>query len=162
MGVIALADATAEHLARQCRFQLAANQSLELASAEFGLVAFFREVIDQRPIERQRHPLARGIAGHAIELQADDVADLLPAQRMEDDELVDAVEELGAEVPAQHVHHLCLGLLVLLAGRSARLQPALNDVGSQVGGGNDGVGEVHHAPLAVGEPPVVEHLQQDV
>ena len=28
--------------------------------------------------------------------------------------------------------------------------------------GDDGIGEVHHAPLAVGQAAVVEHLQEDV
>src|SRR5690606_24010264 len=93
--VIALADAATQHLTRQSRFQLAADQPLELTRAELGLVAFLREVIDQGLIEGQRHALAGGVAGHTIELQADDMADLLLAQRMEDDDLVDAVEELG-------------------------------------------------------------------
>ncbi|KAG0751077.1 hypothetical protein G6F24_014663 [Rhizopus arrhizus] len=82
---------------------------------------------------------------------------------MEDDDLVDAVEELGAEVSAQHVHHLGLGLLVFLAGGATGLQPTLDDVRAQVrGGDDDGIGEIHHPALAVGEPPVVEYLQQDV
>ncbi len=95
-GVIALADAATEHLARQRSFQLAADQALEFTRTELGPVAFFREMVDQRLIESERHALAGGAARHAIELQADDVADLLLAQRMEDDDLVDAVEELRA------------------------------------------------------------------
>lgn len=50
-GVIALADAAAEHLARQRSFQLAADQALEFTRTELGLVAFFREMVDQRLIE---------------------------------------------------------------------------------------------------------------
>ena len=97
-GVIALADAAAEHLARQRSFQLAADQALEFTRTELGLVAFFREMVDQRLIESERHA-AGGAARHAIELQADDVADLLLAQRMEDDDLVDAVENSGRKWP---------------------------------------------------------------
>ena len=161
--MITLADTATQHLARQRGFQLAADQPLELTRAELGLVAFLREVVDQGLIEGQRHALAGGVAGHTIKLQADDMADLLLAQRMEDDDLVDAVDELGAEVSAQHVHHLGLGLLVFLAGGATGLQPTLDDVRAQVrGGDDDGIGEIHHPALAVGEPPVVEHLQQDV
>ncbi len=161
--MIALADAATEHLARQRSFQLAADQALEFTRTELGFVAFFREMVDQRLIESERHALAGGAARHAIELQADDVADLLLTQRMEDDDLVDAVEELGPEVAAQHVHDLGLGLFVLLVGRPTRLQPSLDDVRTQVGrGDDDGVGEIHHPALAVGEATVVEHLQQDV
>src|SRR5690606_32121670 len=101
-GVIALADTATQHLARQRGLQLAADQPLELARAEFRLVAFLREVVDQRLIEGERHALAGGVAGHTIELQADDMADLFLAQRVEDDDFVDAVDELGAEVSAQH------------------------------------------------------------
>ncbi len=54
-GVIALADAAAEHLARQRSFQLAADQALEFTRTELGLVAFFREMVDQRLIESERH-----------------------------------------------------------------------------------------------------------
>ena len=111
-GVIALANAAAEHLARQRRFQFAADQALEFTRTELRLVAFFRKMVDQRLIEGEHHALAGGVAGHTIELQADDMADLLLAQRMEDDDLVDAVEELGAEVSAQHVHHLELGFRI--------------------------------------------------
>ncbi len=146
--MIALANAAAEHLARQRRFQFAADQALEFTRTELRLVAFFREMVDQRLIEGERHALAGGVAGHTIELQADDMADLLLAQRMEDDDLVDAVEELGAEVSAQHVHHLELGLLVFLAGGVTGLQPTLDDVRAQVrGGDDDGIGEIHHPPL---------------
>ncbi len=42
-------------------------------------------------------------------------------------------------------------------------QPSLDDVRTQVGrSDDDGVGEIHHPALAVGEATVVEHLQQDV
>ncbi len=54
-GVIALADAATEHLARQRSFQLAADQALEFTRTELGLVAFFREMVDQRLIESERH-----------------------------------------------------------------------------------------------------------
>ena len=49
------ADAAAEHLARQRSFQLAADQALEFTRTELGLVAFFREMVDQRLIESERH-----------------------------------------------------------------------------------------------------------
>ncbi len=60
-------------------------------------------------------------------------------ERLEDDDLVDPVQELGPEVLAH------------LLGRA--------DVR---GHDQDGVAEVDRAALAVGQPAVVEHLQQDV
>src|SRR5882724_8277576 len=90
-----------------------------------------------------------------LELDVDDTLDLLPAERREDHDLVDPVEELRTQRVAQLLHqerpHL-LGLLVLP-----------EDMAAEVGGhDHDGVAEVHRAALAVGEPPVVEHLQQHV
>ncbi len=56
-----------------------------------------------------------------------------------------------------------LASALFLAGCATGLQPTLDDVRAQVrGGDDDGIGEIHHPALAVGEPPVVEHLQQDV
>src|SRR5690606_40831658 len=73
------------------------------------------------------------------------MAELFLAQRVKDDDFVDAVDELGAEVSAQHVHHLGLGLLVFFAGGATGLQPTLDDVRAQVrGGDDDGIGEIHH------------------
>ncbi len=63
-GVIALANAAAEHLARQRRFQFAADQALEFTRTELRLVAFFREMVDQRLIEGERHARWRRCGPH--------------------------------------------------------------------------------------------------
>src|SRR5690606_8613586 len=76
----------------------------------------------ERRQKRGPYPLAGRVARHALELQADNMANLLLAQGVEYDDLIDAIEKLGAEVPAQHVHHLGLGLFVLLTCGTARLQ----------------------------------------
>jgi hypothetical protein len=47
-----------------------------------------------------------------------DGADLFPAQRMEHDDLVHAVDELGAEVLGDDVHYGAFHLRVSLLGRS--------------------------------------------
>ena len=73
----------------------------------------------------------------SAELDADDGEQVLAPERAEADDLVDAVDELGLE--------------------------GVERVAPQVGGHDQhGVGEVDRAALAVGEAPVVEHLQQDV
>src|SRR5439155_26683475 len=73
------------------------------------------------------------------ELKLDDLGDLIPREQLELDDLVDAVQELRPEAIAK------------LVGAA--------DVG---GHDQDRVAEVDRAALAVGEPPVVEHLEQHV
>ena len=91
------------------------------------------------------------------ELQVDDAPDLGLGERVEDHDVVDAVQELGAEVLPQLLRHLRLGRRPLPA---AVLQ---DEVAPDVRRHHDhAVAEVDRAALAVGEAPVVEDLQQDV
>ena len=77
---------------------------------------------------------------------------------MEDHDVVDAVDELGPEALLHDLHHRALHLRVVLLARVL-----LDDLRAEVGRHDDhGVAEVDRAPLAVGETPVVEHLQQHV
>ena len=84
--------------------------------------------------------------------------DLVHAQRMEDDRLVDPVEELGKERGREHVLDLAPHRgLVAGSGQVG------DDLAAQVRGhDDDGVAEIDGPPLAVGQPAVVEHLEQDV
>jgi len=59
----------------------------------------------------------------------------------------------------QHVHQLVLQPLVVLAAARGLLDEVGADVRRH---DDDGVAEVDRAALAVGEPPVVEHLQESV
>ena len=80
---------------------------------------------------------------------------------MEDDDLIDPVEELGAEVRPKQVGHLALHCLVcLVAGPAAR---GGNRRAPDVAGhDHDAVLEVHRATLAVCQAAVVEHLEQHI
>ena len=82
--------------------------------------------------------------GHAHDqpgdLEVDDLAQLLARERVELDDVVEPVDELGLE-------------------RQLRAVPAARDVR---GHDQDGVLEVHRAALAVGQAAVVHHLQQHV
>ena len=71
------------------RSSRAPNSGRNPAAARCSISGFVDLEIDALPM--------RG-ALHALELQIDDVADLLPVERVEDDDLVDAVEELGPEM----------------------------------------------------------------
>src|SRR5690606_18833955 len=114
--------------------------------AEFGAEADRAEVIHHAHIEFEFDALAEGGPLHPVELQLDDLANLRLIQRMKDDDLVDPVDELWPEMAAQHLHQFgfLLGLVELTA--AAFREVALDDVRTEVrGGDDDGVSEVHHA-----------------
>src|SRR5439155_7028760 len=109
-------------------------------------------------IQRQVHVALDEALAQVEELDVDDGADLLRAEGMEDHDVVDAVDELGPEALLHDLHYRALHLRVVLLARVL-----LNDLRAEVGRHDDhGVAEVDRAPLAVGETPIVEHLQQHV
>ena len=88
---------------------------------------------------------------------------------MEDRNVVNTVQELGAEVLLQLVVDLLLHALVLAFrigfpdAAEAHAHGLGNVLGTKVGGEDQhSVLEVHHASLAVGEATVFQHLQQGV
>jgi hypothetical protein len=77
----------------------------------------------------------------------------------EDDELVQPVEEFGAEL-ATHLIHDPLPHFRLSIGGILDIEDVLRaDIGGE---DNDGVFEVNRAPLAVCDSPIIKHLQQDI
>ncbi len=90
-----------------------------------------------------------------LHLDVDDAHDLLTAEAVEGDDLIEAIEKLrlerGVKQPVDLIAH---------RGEILSLE---NDVASDVTRhDDDGVSEVHHATLPVGEPPLVEKLKQHV
>ena len=77
---------------------------------------------------------------------------------MEHDDVIDAVDELGPEVLLHDLHHRALhALVVALAGQ------LLDHLRAEVRGhDDDGIAKIDRAALAVGQPAVIEHLQQHV
>ena len=108
--------------------------------------------------------LALQLLADPADHQVDHLDDLVLGQLVEDDDVVDAVEELRAEVLLQLVVDLLLHpLVVVLAATLGEAEPdRLGDVGRAQVRGEDqhGVLEVDRAALTVGEPAVLEHLQQ--
>ena len=104
---------------------------------------------------------------HPGDHQVDHRDDLLLGELVEHDDVVDAVEELGAEVLLQLVvdlvlHPLVVRALVVALGE-ARARPPWRCPGAQVRReDDDGVLEVDRPALAVGQPAVLQHLQERV
>ena len=89
-----------------------------------------------------------------VELQVDDLADLVLAETVEDDGLVDSVEQFGPELGFERLADSAAQfVLVLLAGELG--DPLAADV---AGHDDDGVLEVDGAAVPVGEASFVEDL----
>ena len=117
-------------------------------SASHSLAAGDTVSVSRRPASRAASP---AICRSTIWRQ------LAGGQRVEHDHVVQPVQELRLERVADRGHdRVPLGRLV--AERRVG-----DELGPQVRGEDqDGVPEVHRPALAVGQPPVVEHLEQDV
>ena len=97
---------------------------------------------------------------HAGEEQADDLFQLGLAERLEDDDLIDPVQELRAKVVAQAGLHP-------LGGRGEGIRPGLAGLdqcsrADVAGHDHDRVAEADGSALGIGQAPVVEELKQDV
>ncbi len=94
---------------------------------------------------------------YSAQQQVHDALELLLAQRIEDHNLIDTVDELWPERGAQRVHCFSSGALGITIGQLE------NRRGADVAGHHqNGVAEVHRAALAVREPAVFQDLQQHV
>src|SRR5581483_11000303 len=150
-----------EHLERDGVLQQALDHPLERPRPVHRVVALLGEellglgghVQGQVPLRQQ--PL------EVAQLEIHDPEQVLAAERVEHDDFVHPVQELGPEVVPELVPH---PLLDPGPGGLGRHRPRLDDeLAPDVRGHDDDrVPEVHHPALAVGEPPVVQDLEQDV
>src|SRR5690606_17464584 len=133
------------------------DRPLEWPRAERGIVPLAGDEVEGLVGEAHRDPALREHAAHTLQLQPDDLVQLLLAERVEHDDVVDAVQELRPEMPPQLREHDALGLLPVSAAPLQDLVTA--DVGRH---DDDRVPEVDRAALRVRQPPVVEDLQEHV
>src|SRR5579885_650743 len=143
---------------RQRILDLLLDGALQRPGSIDRVEARLAEQIPRRIIEHQIHvPLLQALP-QIHELDVHDRADLLRAERMEDDDVVDAVDELRPEALLHDLHHGALhARVILLAG--VLLDHLRAEVGSH---DDDRVAEVHGTALAVRQPPIIQHLQQHV
>ena len=136
------------------------KESFQRTRAIDGIVAFAGKVF-LGGIGQVEGDVAVGEAGaQDRELQFHDLFDVGERERLEEDGVVHAVQEFGAEVRAQFGHDFAPDAFLDFAGLAGVLdQQRAADVR---GHDDDGVAEVHGAALAVGETAVVEDLQEDV
>jgi hypothetical protein len=114
-----------------------------------------------------RHLVLGHLHAQAVHEQVDDLQDLVLRELREDDDLVDAVQQLGAERLLQVAHHPRLHVLVgeaLLVGEVEAERLVLRDRrrADVRGHDHDHVAEVDLAALRVGQLSVLEDLEEDV
>src|SRR6478672_9380065 len=83
--------------------------------------------------------------------------DLLFAEWSEDDDVVDAIEELGAKMLTQRVHHRLLDCIPIFCSVLE------NEHAADVRRHDDhGVSEIDRATLRISQPSIVENLQKNI
>src|SRR5579883_77619 len=167
---IARGEAFLEQRFGEAIFDLVLDHAAQRPRAEHGIVAFLAEPVFGRLGHLQVHTLGVELLLHLAELQLHHLADVLLAQRMEDDRAIDAVEELRAEdilhLRQDLLLHLLirrLGILRLVGADEAERVVATDQLGADVAGHDDDrVAEVDAAALGVGQMPLIEDLQEHV
>jgi hypothetical protein len=155
----ALLHFATDERAGELGFNVALQEPLQRPRTEHGVVAllrcpFFRLFIQPHcdaPVCEP--PIQIG------QQQVHDARDFLKRERLEEDCLVDAIEEFRPERPAQLRHHALAHAIRNRIARHALDQVGRTDVRRH---DDDGVLEIHRAPLRVSQPSVIENLQQDV
>ena len=116
---------------------------------------------DRDPVTRLQRTLLQ-----PLQFDVDDALDILPGQGIEIDLLVHPVDELRRKRLLDGFGDHVLPVVLQLPSRRRKTDPAaifLHFAAAHVGGhDDDGVLEVHHASVAVREPALVHHLQEQV
>ncbi|CAM2150949.1 hypothetical protein PT2222_250042 [Paraburkholderia tropica] len=138
-------------------FDLLLDRALERPRTEQRVVADIRDLAERFVRHDEFHVELFQTLAQALQLDLRDRLDVVLAERMEHDDFVDPVQELGAELQLHFVPDRFLDRFLRLAVHR------LDEVRTEVRGHHDHrVLEVDGAALAIGHAAVVEHLQQHV
>src|SRR5438094_649605 len=157
---LAVADLPRDELLRQGRLDRALDDALERPGRVDGVDPPLGEEVLGPVGEHELEVAVREPGLEPRELNVDDLPQVRAPEGMEDHHVVDAVQELGAEVLAERLQHLLLhgvvgtGVVAAIAGE--QLAPDVR------GHDDDRVLEVDRAPVAVGQAAVVEDLEEHV
>src|SRR5260221_3496319 len=155
---IALVNCTFEKATGDAVLDLLLDDALEGTGPVLRVEAHLCQQVPCGVSELQRDVSLGQALAQANHLDLHNVLHLLTRDWMEDDDLIDAVDELRAEALfPQAVTDPALDLVLIHA--LELLQPARSDV---TGHNDDRVLEINGAALPVRQATVIEHLQQDV
>src|ERR1017187_7806534 len=152
----ALVDVARDELQRQRVLDELLDSSLEGSCPIHGVVGLARQPRSYGIRPRELHAARGNELGDVTELQADYLFDVDELEASEDDDVVDPVQELGAEVAAElgldaRLERLVIDALKLLDDRTADIRR--HD--------DDDVLEIHGAAFSICQAAIVEHLQQN-
>src|SRR5918998_5023765 len=162
---VAGVELAADDAAGEGVLDVAPDGAGERAGAELGVIALLGEELPGRGRHLDGDPLALEVLVQAAQHDVHYLEHVLLGQRLEDDDLIHPVEELGAEGPLQRVAGASLGLAEVhaLLRREAELAVAHQVLTAHVRGHDDDrVLEVDRPALGVGEPSVVQDLEHGV
>src|SRR5882757_11020369 len=134
--------------------------ALERTRSEVGVVTLREEHVFGSVREFDRDLTVGEQTAHVLQAQLDDLDQLFFAERAEDDDVVNTIQELRPEMPMQCVQDLLASLFELLR--------RLHVVGLQITGAEirrhdqNRILEVYDAALAVGQAAIVHYLEHDV
>ena len=143
--------------------QIFLDGALEGTRSELGVVAFLGDEFGSGWVDFEEEALFCEALADFAELDVDDFGELSFVEAVEDDDVVDAVEEFGAEMGLELGADEFLNADLFLGGNGAGVEGFLDDRGADVAcQNNDGVAEIDGPPLPVCEASVVEDLEEDV
>ena len=82
------------------------HQTFQRARAELGVESLLGQILPRRRFDRDLDLMLEEALRDEMELDVDDALDVPPAERFEDDDLVDAVQEFGPEALAERPRDL--------------------------------------------------------
>src|SRR5690606_37761503 len=127
---VALVEPALEHFLGQRVLHQPLDGPPQRPGAELRIVAFLDQQLLGRLGELHVHAPLRELLGQVGQHDVDDPPDVFLVQRVEHDDLVDAVQELGPERAAQLVHdlllHVLMGLLLVFHRAEADAALALD------------------------------------
>src|SRR5687768_2578905 len=113
LDAISRQELARENGLRQRVFHLLLDGALERPRAVHRVVSRFAQPIERRIVEHEREIAIEQAAFQVHELDVDDGADLLLSERMENADVVDAVDELRTEVLLDDFHYAGFHLRVV-------------------------------------------------
>ena len=141
-------------------FEILLDRAAQIARAILHGIGFLDQIVHEAPVPIERQPARVQAVAQLAEHDARDGTEILFRQLVEADDFVHAVDELGPQELAEGLERLFLALLRDgLAEADAAILPVRTGIGRH---NDDGILEIDHAPLCVGDAPVIEDLQQDV
>lgn len=133
--------------------------TLDRTGTKLRVVSLAGYIIDSIVGYAQVHTVGEQHLVNRGNLQSDNVSNLLLVERLEHDDFIYTVQELGADGLSQHLHYLVAGGILV----DTLLLVLSNELAAKVGSEDyQRILKVDRASFVVGESAVVQYLQEDI